>query len=77
LDDVKKSMQSYEAASMIGKTVTAVRVMTDVGSKGTNSLITGKVTKLSIKDGVRYLTIQGAKGDSAEVQMGALTEVSD
>jgi len=58
--------QILKSANLIGKTVTA-----SVTKDGEETTITGKVDKISVKDGVIYLVI----GDQ-EIALGSITEIS-
>lgn len=71
---LQSSMEMSQAAGMIGKTVTAVRTLTD---NGENSLVTGTVQKVSLKDGERIITIKDqVNGGLVDVKIGNIREVS-
>ncbi|MBS1707105.1 MAG: flagellar hook capping protein [Armatimonadetes bacterium] len=76
MDELRASMNTSEASSLLGKTVTAVRPMTSANSGGVNSLVTGTVQKLTIKDGVHYLSIKEPNGGLVEVSIGNVQSVS-
>lgn len=63
---LQNSMELTQASAMIGKTVTAVRTLTD---NGENSLVTGQVIKVSLQNGNRVITVQ-------DNQNGGLVDVS-
>ncbi len=74
LDNLIKSSQLQQAQQLMGKTVTAVQPMTD-SSSGQASLVTGVVSRISVKNGVYYLGVQEADGGIADVTMGSLQNV--
>lgn len=74
LGKVQTSLEMSQAASMIGKTVTAVRTLTD---NGENSLVTGVVQKISLRDGDRILTIKDqVNGGLVDVKVGNVREIA-
>ena len=74
LDKVQGSLEMSQAAGMIGKKVTAVRTLTD---NGENSLVTGVVEKVTMRDGDRILTIRdSANGVLVDVRIGNVREIS-
>jgi flagellar basal-body rod modification protein FlgD len=76
LDKVKDSLDVSQAAGLIGKTVTALRPMTDEGSGGQNSLVTGIAKRLTIRSGEYFLGLQEPNGGIVEVRMSNIREVS-
>lgn len=74
MDNLIKSSQLQQAQQLMGKTVTAVQPMTD-SSSGQASLVTGVVSRISVKNGVYYLGVQEADGGIADVTMGSLQNV--
>ena len=76
MDDLKAGMNTLNGAAMIGKTVTAVRPMTDANSGGTNSLVTGTVSRITMRDGKQILGIREANGGIVEVEMANIREIS-
>lgn len=74
LDKVQGSLEMTQAAGMIGKKVTAVRTLTD---NGENSLVTGTVEKVTMRDGDRILTVRDqANGGLVDVKIGNVREIS-
>ena len=74
MEKIQSSLEMNQAAGMIGKTVTAVRTLTD---NGENSLVTGVVQKVAIRDGERIITIKDkVNGSLVDVRMGNVREVS-
>ncbi len=74
-DKMLDKLDVLQASSLIGKTVDAVRPMTASGSDGTNSIVTGTVTRLTVKNGEYMLGIKEADGGVAEVSFDAIREV--
>ncbi len=71
---LQNSMELSQASTMIGKTVTAVRTLTD---NGENSLVTGQVLKVSVKDGDRIITIKDqTNGGLVDVKIGNVREIA-
>ncbi len=76
MDGLQESLNTLNGAAMIGKTVTAVRPMTDADSGGVNSLVTGTVTRITVRDGKQILGLKEANGGIVEVEMGGIREIS-
>jgi len=76
MDKLKDSMEMTQASALMGKSVTALRPMTDDGSGGENGMVTGKVVRLSVRQGEQYLGLQEADGGIVDVRMSAVREVS-
>ena len=76
LDQVQKTLYVNQAAGMIGKTVTAVRPMTET-SNGQAQEVTGTVKQLNIRNGEYYLGIKEANGGIVEVKMNSILSVSE
>jgi flagellar basal-body rod modification protein FlgD len=81
IDKLKESLDVSQAATLMGKTVTAVRPFTDTGA-GMNELVSGVVKKLSVRNGEYFLGIEEANGGMVEIRMDniqsvAITEVKD
>lgn len=74
LDKMNKSMEVAQASNLIGKTVTAVRPMTE-SSSGQNELVSGSVEKLTVRNGEHILTLKEANGGLVDVKMSAIREV--
>ena len=73
IENIQSSMEMSQAAGMIGKTVTAVRTLTE---NGENSLVTGVVERVSIRDGERILSIRDdLTGGSVDVKLGNIREI--
>ncbi len=74
LDKMNKAMEVSQASSLIGKTVTAVRPMTE-NSSGQNQLVTGVVDKLTVRNGEHILSLKEPNGGLVDVNMTAIREV--
>ncbi len=74
MDKLTSQGEVAQAQSLMGKTVTAVRPLTD-STTGVNSTVTGVVTKLSIRNGQYYLGIQEADGGTVDVQLANLQSI--
>ena len=74
MDKLEKSMQVSQAAAMMGKTVTAVRPMTESGMSD-NYLATGVVEKLVIKNGEQRLMIREANGGMVEISFASIRSI--
>lgn len=68
MDALRASMDASQAASMIGKKVTAVRPFS-AASTG-DQFVNGVVKKVLFQDGTYYLAVQEANGGYVQVQMG-------
>jgi len=74
MEQLKSSMETVQGASFIGKTVTALRPMSETGS-GQNDLAKGVVEKLTMRDGKQYLVLKEANGGRVEVTLSNVREV--
>lgn len=61
LDKMQSSMEGDKAASLLGKNVEALLPFTDSDS-GLNEVISGKVTKVTLRDGEYILSVDTGKG---------------
>lgn len=75
LDKMQASLDISQAATLMGKTVEAVRPQ-DSGNVGMETTVTGKVVRLQIVDGVRILGVQEANGGIVDVSMDSLIEIT-
>lgn len=74
LSNLQNSMEMSQAAGMIGAKVTAVRTLTE---NGENSLVTGVVQKVTIRDGERIITLKDTpNGGLVDVKLGNIREIS-
>lgn len=76
LDKMQDSMEISQAANLMGKTITALRPMTD-SDTGQNSLVTGKVVRMQVVDGERILGIKEANGGIVDVKMENIREINE
>jgi len=74
MDNLDDSLQTQQASSIIGKSVVAVRPMSEGGE---NSIVEGVARKLVVKNGERYLAIEEANGGMAEVKVGNIREIRE
>ena len=74
LGTVQKSLDVAQAASLMGKTVVAVRPMSETGS-GQNELAEGVVTRLTMRNGEYYIGIREANGGMVDAKMSAIQQV--
>ena len=75
MDKIQESLDTSQAASLIGKEVTAVRPFTQSGETF-DSLVTGTVVRMSVVNGERILGIREENGGIVEVKMGNIREIS-
>jgi flagellar basal-body rod modification protein FlgD len=75
VDKLKDSMDTAQASALIGKTVTALRPMTESGASD-NSTVTGIVKRMTIRNGEHILGIQEPGGGIVEVKMSNIREVT-
>jgi flagellar basal-body rod modification protein FlgD len=74
LGSMQKSLDIAQASNLMGKTVTAVRPMSETSS-GQNELAQGVVKTLTLRNGEYYLGIQEANGGMVDVKMGSIQQV--
>jgi flagellar basal-body rod modification protein FlgD len=74
MDNLQASMEMSQASALMGKTVTAVRPMTDSGDPA-NSLVSGRVDKVSVREGEIIVTLTEAKGGSVDVRLSSIREI--
>jgi flagellar basal-body rod modification protein FlgD len=74
LDKMQDSMHVAQAAAIMGKTVTAVRPMSDSGT-GYNELVQGTVKTLTFRNGEYFLGLQEANGGMVDVKMEAIQKI--
>jgi flagellar basal-body rod modification protein FlgD len=76
LDKMRESLDVSQAAALMGKTVTALRPMSESGS-GMNSLVTGTVRRLTMLGGEHYLELEEPGGAKVTVRMANVREISE
>lgn len=74
LDNVQKSLDMSQAASLIGKTVTAVMPFTESGG-ALDALVTGQVERVTIRNGERIIGLKMEDGGIVEVKMSAIQQI--
>lgn len=75
MEDLQKSMDIAQASSLMGREVTAFRPMTE-NANAVNEMVTGKVEKLSTRNGEFILTLRQDDGGLVDVKMKDIREVS-
>lgn len=75
MDKMQKSMDIAQASTLMGKTITAFRPMTE-SNNGINELVTGRVEKLALKNGEYILTLKQDNGGLVDVKMSGIREVA-
>jgi flagellar basal-body rod modification protein FlgD len=68
MDQMQSSLKSAEAAGLIGKDVTALLPYSDTGA-GTDQIVSGKVEKVQVRDGVHWLVLKQADGTRIPVRL--------
>lgn len=76
MDKMQDSMEVSQAATLMGKTVTAVRPMTE-NENGQAALVKGKVVRMQIVDGERILGLKEANGGIVDVKMENIREINE
>ena len=74
MEKMQASLEVTQASSLLGKTVTAVRPMTESG-EADNMIVTGTVRKLSSRNGEYYLSLEEPNGGLVDVKMKAIQQV--
>ncbi len=74
MDQINKNLEVTQITSLIGKTVVAVRPMSDTGT-GYNEMVEGKVTSMVVKNGQYYLGVTEANGGLVEIQIPAIHSI--
>jgi len=77
MDAMRGSLRVSQAASLMGKTVTALRPFTESPGAMSNGLVQGKVVRLSVKNGEYFLTLREANGGLVDVKMDNIQEVAE
>lgn len=72
--DMISRLDVLQSASLIGREVTAVRTSSTGLADGT---VTGTVTKMTVRNGTHYLSIQEPNGGTAEVTLDNIREVKN
>ena len=76
IDKLTNQSELEQIQNMMGKEVTAVRGASETGT-GQADTVSGVATKLSIRNGERYISIREANGGEAEVKLGNVQSVRD
>ncbi len=75
IDKLRDALDVSQATNLMGKTVTALRPMTE-NEHGENSTVTGIVRRMTIRNGEHILGIEEPNGGTVEVKMAHLREVT-
>ncbi len=77
IDQMQNSLQVSQAASLIGKTVTALRPFTETTGAMQNGIVQGKVMKMAVRNGEYYLTVKdNFDGGLVDVKLANIQEVA-
>ncbi len=76
MDKLNSSMDTLQGASLIGKTVTAVRPYSEL-YVGESAIVTGTVVQLTVRNGERILGLREANGGIVEVNMTAIQSIRE
>lgn len=76
LDQVKRSLDVAQAASLIGKDVAALRPMTETGH-GLNDVVTGRVVRMQVKNGEFWLGVRESDGGVVDVRLRQVTQIHE
>lgn len=74
MDEINKNLEVAQITGMIGKTVVAVRPMSETGT-GFNEMVEGKITSMIVKNGQYYLGVTEANGGLVEIQIPAIHSI--
>lgn len=75
IDKLSNQSELEQIQNLMGKEITAVRPASE--NAGVQSTVQGIATKLSIRNGERYLSVREANGGEAEVKLGNIQSVRD
>lgn len=76
IDKLRDALDVSQATNLMGKTVTALRPMTE-SETGENSTVTGIVRRMTIRNGEHILGIEEPGGGIVDVKMAHLREVTE
>ncbi len=76
MDKLNDSMDTLQGASLIGKTVSAVRPYSELYF-GQSPVVTGTVVELTVRNGERFLGLKEADGVIVEVNMTAIQSIRE
>jgi flagellar basal-body rod modification protein FlgD len=74
MDNLKASAEIERATGMIGKTVTALRPMTD-SDTGRDSLVTGVVERSFVRNGEQFLAVRESNGGTVDIRLNNVQAV--
>ena len=76
MDKLNDSMDTLQGASLIGKTVTAIRPYSEL-YLGESPIVTGTVVELTVKNGERILGLREENGGIVQVNMTAIQSIRE
>lgn len=76
MDTINKNLEVSQITGLIGKTVVAVRPMSDTMT-GYNEMVEGKITSMVVKNGQYYLGVTEANGGLVEIQVPAIHSIKE
>lgn len=76
MDTINKNLEVTQITSLIGKTVVAVRPMSETGT-GFNEMVEGRITSMVVKNGQYYLGVIEANGGLVEIQVPAIHSIKE
>lgn len=74
LDSVNGTLEASQTASLIGKTVTAIRPYSETAS-GLNEIAEGVVEKVTFSNGEYYLQVKEANGGYVQIQPNQIQSI--
>lgn len=75
-DKMINKLDVIQATSLMGKSVSALRTMTTSGSNGQNSIVTGVVKSMSVRNGTYYLNLQDDTGGITEITFDNIQSIN-
>lgn len=75
IDKLSGQSELQQIQGLMGKEVTAVRSLTE--NSGVSDTVTGIATKVSIRNGERYISVREANGGEAEVKLANVQSVRE
>lgn len=76
IDKLTDQSELEQIQNLMGKEITAVRAATETAA-GQEAIVSGIATKLSIRNGERYISLKEANGGEADVKLSNVQSVRD
>lgn len=76
LDKMQRSIDVAQASSLMGKTVTGFRTMTE-NAGAINEMVSGKVERLKVQNGEYVLSLRAENGGLVDVKLSNVREVAE